>query len=41
MMKGPDHLLYEERLRSGIIQSGEEKAERGSQHCLSEVWESS
>ena len=30
MMRGLEHLLYEERLRPGAVQPGEEKAERGS-----------
>jgi len=30
---GPEHLLYEERLRLGAVQPGEEKAGEGSHHC--------
>ena len=34
MIKGLEHLLYEERLRSGTVQPREEKSERGSGQCL-------
>jgi len=33
-MRGLEHLLYEERLRPGAVQPGEEKAERGYYPCL-------
>jgi len=34
MMKGLEHLSYEERLRAGTVQPGEEKAQGGSYKCL-------
>ena len=35
MMRGLEHLSYEERLReAGLIQPEEEKAERGPNKCL-------
>jgi len=33
MVRGLEHLCYEERLRE-LVQPGEEKAERGSSQCL-------